>query len=92
MTVEVADLAAGQSLVVRYEGGSVAVVDVPKDGTAQRELFEGHLTEGRYTILTEEQVAQLDEAVLANLGIEQKPKRRQPAQRATAPAGDTTED
>lgn len=45
------DLADGETLKVRYEGGSTSDLDVPPTGTTQREHLEDAIAKGRVVIL-----------------------------------------
>jgi len=42
---------AAATVRVRYEGGAETDIDVPEDGTLAREMFDDHVTTGRYVIL-----------------------------------------
>lgn len=42
----------GPTITVRGEGGAVSELDVPDEGTIQRELFDDHIAKGRYVVLS----------------------------------------
>jgi hypothetical protein len=44
-------LTAGQTILVKGEGGHQFAVDVPADGTNQREIFDDALAKGRLAII-----------------------------------------
>lgn len=42
---------AGDTITVRGEGGAVSQIDVPPDGTVQRELLDDLIRTGKYVVL-----------------------------------------
>lgn len=44
---------AGDTITVQGEGGAVFDVDVPPDGTGQRELLDSQIKDGRLQVLAE---------------------------------------
>lgn len=42
----------GPTITVRGEGGAESLLDVPDEGTVQRELFDDHLASGRYVVVS----------------------------------------
>jgi hypothetical protein len=69
----------GPTITVRSEGGVVSDLDVPDEGTVQRELFDDHLAKGRYVVLSDWPPA------------EDKPKRTRKPKATEPPAEDAPE-
>lgn len=47
----IAALEAGSTITVRGEGGACFPLDVPADGSTQRELLADHILKGRLTVV-----------------------------------------